>query len=67
MFFQNYCNVLIKRFKKRPSTALNYLQFAKHILQNVRSRKNSRIFAQNLFKYVKIANFTSISNQLILT
>ena len=66
MSLQNWCNVLIKRFKKRASATLNYLQSIKYTLKDARKHKDSRIFAQNLFKHVKIANFTSIYNQLIL-
>ena len=66
MFFKNWCKVLIKRFKKRVFAALNYLQFIKYTLQNVRLRKDSRIFAQNLFKHAKVVNLTFVYNQLIL-
>ena len=67
MFLQNWCNVLIKRFKKRISAILNFIQFTKYTLQDARMQKNFRIFAQNLFKHVKIANLISVYNQLILT
>ena len=66
MSLQNWCNVLIKRFKKRVSAALNYLQSIKYTLKDARKHRNSRIFAQNLFKHVKVANFISIYNQFIL-
>ena len=66
MSLQNWCNVLIKRFKKRASATLNYLQSIKYTLKDAKKHKDSRIFAQNLFKHVKIVNFISIYNQFIL-
>ena len=66
MFLQNWCNVFIKRFKKRASAILNYVQFIKYTLENARKHKNFRIYAQNLFKHVKTADFISIYNQLVL-
>ena len=67
MSLQNWYNVLIKRFKERVSAALNYLQSIKYIFENARKHKNSQIFVQDLFKHVKVANFISIYNQLVLT
>ena len=67
MSLQNWYNVLIKKFKERASTVLNYLQFIKYTLKNAKKHKNSRIYAQNLFKHVKTAEFISIYNQFILT
>ena len=66
MSFENWCKMLIKRFKKRASAALNYLQFIKYTLQDVRLRKDSRVFAQNLFKHAKVVSLTFVYNQLIL-
>lgn len=62
MSLQNWCNVLIKRFKKRISAILNYLQFAKYTLQNVRMHKNFKNFAQNLFRHVKTISLISVYN-----
>ena len=67
MSLQNWCNVLIKRFKERTSAALNFIQSTKYTLQDARMQKNFRVFAQNLFRHVKAASLISIYNQLILT
>ena len=66
MSLQNWCNVLIKRFKKRVSAALNYLQSIKYTLKDAKKHRNFRIFAQDLFKHVKVASLISVYNQLIL-
>ena len=66
MFLQNWYNVLIKRFKERASMTLNYLQFIKYTLFDARKHKNSRIYAQNLFRYVKTADLITVYNQLVL-
>ena len=66
MFLQNWYNVLIKRFKERVSAALNYLQSIKYTFENARKHKDFRVFAQNLFKHVKIADLNSVYNQLVL-
>ena len=66
MSFENWCKMLIKRFKERASAALNYLQFIKYTLQNARLRKDSRVFAQDLFRHAKIVSLTFVYNQLIL-
>ena len=57
---------MIKRFKKRASATLNYLQFIKYTLQNARLRKDPRVFAQDLFRHAKAVSLTSVYNQLIL-
>ena len=67
MSVQNWCNVLIKRFKERVSAALNYLQSIKYIFEDARRQKNSRIFVQDLFRHAKTADFISVYNQFILT
>ena len=66
MSLQNWCNVFIKRFKERVSVALNYLQSIKYTLKDAKKHRDFRTFVQNLFKHVKVANFISIYNQLIL-
>ena len=66
MFLQNWCNVLIKRFKKRILATFNFIQTTKYTLQDARMQKNSKVFAQNLFRHVKAASLISVYNQLIL-
>lgn len=63
---QNKCNTLIKEFKERTLAALNNPQFIKHSLKNAKKHKKSRVFAQNLFRHVKIADFISVYNQFVL-
>ena len=55
-------NVMIKRFKKRTSIALINMQTTKYTLDDAKQLKNSRLFAQNLFRFAKIANLISIHN-----
>ena len=54
--------ILIKRFKKRISTALINMQSIKYILNDAREQKNSRILAQNVFRYVKTVDMMLIYN-----
>ena len=65
-FLTMWYNVMIKRFKKRISIALINMQTIKYTLDDARQLKNSRLFAQNLFRFAKVANLTSIHNQLII-
>ena len=65
-FLTMWYNVMIKRFKKRISIALINMQIIKYTLDDAKQLKNSRLFAQNLFRFAKIANLTSIHNQLII-
>ena len=60
--FVNWYNALIRRFKERTSVALINMQTIKYIMKNARLHKNSRIFAQNLFRSVKTANLISTHN-----
>ena len=67
MFLSNWCNVLIKRFKKRTSAALLNVQSIKYIFNDVCDQKDSRVFAQNFFRHVKAAKITSTYSQLCMT
>ena len=62
----NWYNALIRRFKKRTSIVLTSMQTIKYIMKNVKQQKDSRLFAQNLFRAVKAANLISTHNQLII-
>ena len=66
MSFDNWYTVLIKRFKEKTLTALINIHFTKYILDDARKQKNSKVFAQNIFRHVKIANMTSTYNQLCM-
>ena len=66
MSLQNWCSVLIKKFKERASTTLNVLQFIKYSMRNAKRHNDFRIFAQKLFRHVKAADFISVYIQLVL-
>ena len=55
---------LIVRFKKRTFAALSRLQRERYIMTNVRQQKNSRLFAQNIFRYAKATEMCSTYNQI---
>ena len=42
------------------------MQTTKYTLENVRQQKDFKMFAQNLFRYAKAANLTSVHNQLTI-
>ena len=65
-FLSMWYNVMIKRFKKRISITLINMQTIKYTLENVKQLKNLKIFAQNLFRFVKTTNLISIHSQLII-
>ena len=56
---------MIKRFKKRTSMTLINMQITKFFFENA-LHKNSKMFAQDFFRYAKAANLTSVHNQLII-
>ena len=62
----NWYNALIRRFKKRTSIVLISMQTIKYTMKNARLHKNLKIFAQNLFRSVKIANLISTHNQFTI-
>ncbi len=57
---------LINRFKERTSVALSFLQNNRYTLTDARSGKDSRVFAQNIFRSVKATNMNSVHNQLTI-
>ena len=62
----NWYNALIRRFKKRTSVTLTIMQIIKYTMKNAKQHKNSRMFAQNLFRAVKAVNLISTHNQLTI-
>ena len=56
---------MIKRFKKRISMTLINMQITKFFFENA-LHKNSKMFAQDFFRYAKAANLTSVYNQFII-
>ena len=66
MSVDNWCTVLVKRFKEKTSTTLINIQSTKYILEDAREQKNSRVFAQNIFRHVKVVEMTSIYSQFCI-
>jgi hypothetical protein len=62
----SWYQVMINRFKQRTSTALITLQQSRYTMSDARSGKDSRLFAQNIFRSAKAINMKSIHNQLII-
>ena len=58
---------LIKSFKKRAAQTLQSLQKKRYIMSDARQQRNSRMYAQNIFRHVRVVELESIFNQLILT
>ncbi len=57
---------LINRFKKRTSQALSTFQSFRYIMTDAKFEKDSRLFAQNIFRSIKAINMNSIHNQLTI-
>jgi hypothetical protein len=57
---------LINRFKKRTSQALSALQSSRYTMTDAKFEKDSRLFAQNIFRSTKTINMNSIHNQLTI-
>ena len=55
---------LTDRFKERTPLALAKMQASKYTMADARSRKDPRTFVQDVIRYAKAANLTSIHNQL---
>jgi hypothetical protein len=63
----SWYQVMINRFKQRTLMTLITLQQFRYIMTDAQSDKNSRLFAQNIFRSIKTINMKSIHNQLIIT
>ena len=59
-----WCEILIQRFKKRDVTILKKLQFSIYIFIDVRNDKTSRVYVQNIFRHVKTFNYDFTYHQL---
>ena len=57
VFVKQWCNTLIKRFKKRVVIALKNLQNERYIFVDVRNDRTSRVYVQNVFRHIKVANY----------
>ena len=52
-----WCFVLIKRFKKRTIVAMKNLQNERFIYVDIRNDKTSRVYVQNVLRYVKATEY----------
>ena len=64
--FRQWYDALIIRFKKRSTFVLNLMQKKKNIFVDAKKQKNSRFYAQNIFRHVKIVYMNSVFNQITL-
>ena len=62
---ERWCIHFIKRFKKRTSIALKKLQIENYIYVDARRERKFRIYMQNIFRHVKVADFSSVFHQCI--
>ena len=62
---ERWCIHFIKRFKKRTSTVLKKLQIESYIYVDARRKRKFRVYMQNIFRHVKVADFSSIFHQCI--
>ena len=63
---ERWCVHFIKRFKKRISIVLKKLQIEIYIYVDVRRDRKLRFYMQNIFRHVKITNFSSVFHQYII-
>ena len=63
----NWYDALIVKFKKRASKILEKLQRLRYIMIDVRNARNSRLYAQKIFRHVRSTELDSVFNQLIMT
>ena len=72
-FFRNrvilddWYRYFIRRFKKRTSTTLIKFQNQRYTMTNARDQKNSRVFAQNIYRHFKVVEFDFVFNQNMMT
>jgi hypothetical protein len=62
----SWYQVMINRFKKRTSLTLSALQNFKYDLIETRFEKDSKLFAQQIFRAIKTINMNSVHNQLTI-
>ena len=62
---ERWCAHLVKRFKKRISTALKKLQIEIYIYVDVRRDRKSRSYMQDILRHARATNFSSIFHQCI--
>lgn len=63
---QGWYLLLISRFKERTPLALAKLQTAHYTMTDAKDRKDPRVFVQNIIRYAKAANLTTVHNQLAM-
>ena len=62
----NWCRILINRFKIRISIVLNHLTNQKYFLNDMKRNVTSKAWFLQMFRYVKTTNFLDFYNQLIM-
>jgi hypothetical protein len=62
----SWYQVMINRFKKRTLLILFVFQNFKYTLNDARTEKDLRLFAQQIFRSIKTVNMNSIHNQLMI-
>ena len=60
IFIERWCTQLIKRFKKRTLIAFKKFQTKIYIYVNARRDKTSRTYVQNIFRHVKVVDYSLI-------
>ena len=65
-FLVIWYQILIKSFKKRAIQTLQNLQKKRYIMSNVKQQRNFRMYAQNIFRHIKIAELEFVFNQFTL-
>ena len=61
-----WCKDLIRRFKKRDFQTLKNLQIERYTMSNARTNKTLKAYVQNIMRHVKVVEFNSTYNQLIM-
>ncbi len=60
----SWYGALIHRFKERTPAALQHLQRERYSMTDARQQKNPRLYTQDIFRYAKAAEMSSLYNQL---
>ena len=63
---EEWYDILTTRFKERTPMALIKMQAARYTMTDAKNRKDPRAYVQNVTRYAKAANLTSVLNQLAM-
>ena len=61
---EEWCKVLLKRFKESTGVALAHLTAEKYTLANARSKREPSGYVQAVIRHAKSANINNVENQL---